>query len=267
MKKSLVLTLLMLSSIAFKASAASGPSLKHVSICDDAGEWPPFTYLKRVDGKTTHEVVGYSVDVIDTILKANHMTYNIVLLPWKRCLSEVQHGSHSQMLLNASYNQERSRHFLYSEPIYYTHPSYFYSKTTFPHGLTINKPQDFSKYQVCGLRGYNYSLYGLKPDQVDTNASTFDQLFLKLRYNHCKVFAEQYEIIAGFGVTHHTNFLAKPWVAHAPLPYLKPIPFYMMFTRNAEGQALQKIVDQGIDRMRASGKLKQILSHYMPESD
>lgn len=266
MKNSLTLLLLMLLFAAPRVMAAPAPALKHVPICDDAGEWPPFTYLKRVDGKTTHQVVGFSVDVISNILKANNISFSIELLPWKRCLSEVERGKRSLMLLNASYNQARTKHFLYSKPIYYTHPSYFYSRKTFPQGLTIKTPGDFSKYQVCGLRGYNYSIFGLSSDQVDTNASNFDQLFLKLRYNRCQVFAEQYEVIAGFGLTHHSHFLTKPWVAHAPLPYLKPIPFYMLFSRNAEGRALWRLVDQGIERLRSSGKLKQMLSRYLPDS-
>jgi len=34
---------------------------KTISICDDGAEWPPYTYYKRVDGKKSKEIIGFSV--------------------------------------------------------------------------------------------------------------------------------------------------------------------------------------------------------------
>ena len=231
-----------------------------VSICDDSAGWPPFTYLIHIDGKK--KVVGFTVDVLNTIFKKAGLKYSIVLQPWKRCLAEVAHGVHKQMLLNASYNENRAKTYLFSDPVYITVPNYFYSKDTFPKGIKITKPEDLKKYKVCGLLGYNYKIYGLEDEQVDTSTKNFDSLIPKLKLNRCQVFIEQYEIIAGFGITRNHNYLGESWLGHAPLPYMKPTSFYMLFTRNKEGRRLQAIVNKGLEAIKASGEYDDLLKRY-----
>ncbi len=242
---------------------AEGRSPTVVHICDDAGEWAPFTYRERSDAQSPGKITGFTVDVIASIFHQAGQRYRITLLPWKRCLAEVAEGRHFQMLLNASFNQERASHYLFSDPVYVTVPNYFYSKRAFPHGLHIQAPSDFNHYRVCGLLGYNYRIYGLKENQIDTSTRTFRALIAKLRSNRCQVFIEQYEIIAGYSLAHDQDFLHQPWFGHAPLPYMRPTKFYMLFSPNAEGRRLQGIVNQGLKSLRASGGLQAIRARYL----
>jgi polar amino acid transport system substrate-binding protein len=231
-----------------------------VSICDDGAGWPPFTYLTDVSGKS--EIVGFTVDVLNAIFIKAGITFSIVLQPWKRCLEEVEGGVYKQMLLNASYNKKRAEIYLFSDPIYATEPYYFYSKKRFPEGLKITSPEDLKKYKVCGLLGYNYQIYGLGDKQVDTSTQTFDSLIPKLKLNRCDLFIEQYEIIAGFGIIKNHNYLEEKWLGYAPLPYMKPTSFYMLFTRNKKGEQLQIIVNNGLKYLKASGYYQMLLRRY-----
>jgi len=234
-----------------------------VHICDDAGEWAPFTYRERVNGRVSGRLTGFTVDVIARIFHRAGQRYRITLLPWKRCLAEVAEGGRFRMVLNASFNRERARHYLFSDPVYVTVPNYFYSREAFPQGLNIRTPADFKRYRVCGLLGYNYRIYGLSEQQIDTSTRNFGALIAKLHSNRCQVFIEQYEIIAGYGLTHHHDYLLLPWFAHAPLPYMKPTKFYMLFSRDAEGRRLQAIVNRGLEVLKASGALRKMRAHYL----
>jgi polar amino acid transport system substrate-binding protein len=100
---------------------------KTVQICGDVAEWPPFFYFKRVDGEATTEVVGFTVDVLDEILGKHGVAFEIKMLPWKRCLFEVERGEKYQVALDATYSEERGQKYHFSESHYATVPYYFYS--------------------------------------------------------------------------------------------------------------------------------------------
>ena len=99
-------------------SSISVPSLaseyKVIQICDDISEWPPFIFLRRDGGRVTQEIKGFSVQVLESILRKNNLKYELTLLPWKRCLQNVEKGESHSMLLNSSFNEERNKKYYYS---------------------------------------------------------------------------------------------------------------------------------------------------------
>jgi len=96
-----------------------------VGICGDSGEWPPYIYFERDEGKKTERVAGFSIDVIGEVLDEEGIDYTIELLPWKRCLRNVEAGAASQIALDASYSEERAKSYFYSRPYYTVEPYYF----------------------------------------------------------------------------------------------------------------------------------------------
>ena len=234
-----------------------------IHIAEDGAEWPPYTYYERVNGKATNEIVGYSIDVIDTIFKKNGINYTVELLPWKRALSEVKGGKNYQLILSASYNEERAKNYYMSIPYYSTNPYYFYSKKNNPKGIVINSNDDFKKYKIGGLLGYNYDSCGVDKDLIDTGAKNYSQLVKKLKANRFDLFYEQFEAIAGYS-TITEDILNDKDLVYAPLSYLESANFHMLMPKSEVGAELKKIIDEGISSMEKSGELKKLLKKYVP---
>jgi len=231
-----------------------------IAICDDEAEWPPYTFYIRKDGKPTKEISGYSVDIIKLILDEQKIKYTIKLLPWKRCQFLLSAGT-VDILLNASYSEERDQKYYLSASHYQTMPYYFYSKKKHPKGLAVQKLADLKKYQAGGLLGYNYMIYGLEDHNIDLGAGNFDQIFKKLEFGRFDFFIEQLAIITGLKSI-GKDYLKGDNIGYQLVPEMKPTYFHMLFTKNEEGLKLQKIVNSGLEKMKKDGTLDNLLKKY-----
>lgn len=235
--------------------------LSVVHICDDIGEWPPYSYYKRVNGEKTTEVTGYAVDVAQEILSQHDLSFTVELLPWKRCLDGVEAGQEYQMVFNASYNEERAQKYYISDQFYVMNSYYFYSKKQHPDGLSISGVADLKNYQVCGVLGYNYDEYDVP--EIDTGATDYVSLIGKVQAGRCDLFIEKYEGIAGFSLI-GKDFLGDPDLGYAPIADTKPTAFYMMFPKNEQGLELKTMIDTGLKELQASGRLAELFKKYVP---
>lgn len=246
------------------AAAADAPAIDSVAVCDDVAEWPPFTYRERdARGQPAANVVGYSVEVLRRILAPQRIALRIQLLPWVRCLREVESGQQFQMALNASYSTERDARFWLSQPYYETTHTYFYSRKVFPRGLQLRDVADLSRYHVCGVHGYNYSAYGLSDEQVDRGALDFVRVIAKLHAGRCEIAIEKLEAVAGFKRLGR-DLLADPDLGHAPIPGLARGEFHMLISRqHPQGEALRALIDRGLKSLRDSGELRELRQRYL----
>jgi len=228
-----------------------------IFICGDLAEWPPYIYFERVDGEKTGEIAGFSVDVIREILAQHGARLEVRLLPWKRCLYEVEKGDNYQIVLDASYSEARAKAYYYSRPYYEIIPYYFFSKKHYPNGLNIQKSVDLKHYRINGITGYNYADYGLGLDDIEAYVADHRSLIQKLHRNRCDLFPDWLEVVMGFVAIGKDTWQDED-LGYAPVPDLAPSQFYMLFTKNATGMALKKIVDEGLGEMEASGRLQEL---------
>ena len=256
-----IATVFLLALVPARAGTLMGSTIR---ICDDGAEWPPYSYYKRLDGRSTKDVVGFSVDVIASIFKKANLSFSIELLPWARCQAEVANGLKYQMTLAASYNEERAKTYHLSRAYYRTTNYYFYSRTAHPTGLKIDSVADLKKYKVCGLFGYNYETYGLPPGSVDQGTKNFSALTLKMLHaDRCDLFLEKYEVMAGFAATGQ-DFLSDKNLGRAPVPGMAPTKFYMMISRQSEhASELLKLINDGLAEMESSGLLEEMRKKYI----
>jgi polar amino acid transport system substrate-binding protein len=232
-----------------------------VYICDDGAEWPPYTYYQRVDGQVTDTIVGFSVDVIDRIFKNEGVPYHLDLLPWKRCMAEVAEGKRYHMFLSGGRNPERERTYHISEPYYRMHPGYLYSGRKHPSGLAIRGREDLKKFRVCGILGYNYIVFGLAEDQIDTGTGNYESLVKKLLTGRCDLSIDRLEILLGFKAI-GKDFIKQPDLVFRAIPDEPAEPFHMMFTKNEFGSRLKRVVDEGMRDLQASGELETLMGNY-----
>lgn len=246
------------------AHAAGLDGQGKLKICDDDNGWPP--YLFQEPGKQSGQLTGYAADVLERIAHAQHLQYQIDLLPWERCLQSVRRGDY-QMALNGSYSEQRDHDFLLTRPYYSTHSAYFYSRRQHPGGIAIATLSDLKHYRVCGLHGYNYRTYGLGPGDVDDGAIHFPQLLAKLRANHCDLFIEKREVMAGFALTDPQmhELMSGDWLGFAPLSDVPATGFHMMVSRAIpNGEALRQLLNQALDALDKQGDLARLEKHYLP---
>lgn len=248
------------------ASAADNLS---VSICDDANEWPPYTYFERVGGNKSSKVVGFSVDVLDEIFARHQIRYTITMLPWARCLLEVKKGNHYQMVLDITAAPEREAMFWFSRPVYFTNTYYFYSRKKFPQGLSILAMADLKAYRVCGIHGYNVNYTGFKdffkPGEVDQGTKDYKALIAKLHAQHCDLFLEQYQAMQGYAVIGQP-FLDDQNLAGEAMPGLIPSPFRFAISRRyPAGESLLRMINEELEQMEASGRLKALWKKRVPK--
>jgi len=232
-----------------------------INICDDGAEWPPYHYFKRENGVKTDEVVGYGLDVLNEIFSKNYIKYTINLLPWKRCLSEIEKGTNYHMALSGSYNVDRDKAY-HLVNWYKTTVYYFYSKKHYPNGLIINELSDLEKYKLVGLLGYNYHYLGEYEKKMYKNIKNHDALIKILHIGRYDLTFEQYEIFAGFAAT-GKNYLADKNLGYAKMPDVKPTWFNMMISKNFDQSLeLKRIVSEGIAELLWSGKFKPLLEKH-----
>ncbi|WP_108650590.1 substrate-binding periplasmic protein [Dongshaea marina] len=255
---SFTLTVLLLSLPRAHADALQG---KTVKICDDGAEWPPFIYYQRDNGNKTKDVVGYSVDVISDILGKVGAKFTVKLAPWKRCLSDLEKGKYD-MVLNASYNDERAGYAYFSKPFYSLTPSYIYMKAKYPQGLKVSSAKELVNYKVCGLRGYNYKDFGIESKDINTNTKDFNAVLKKLETGRCEVVLARIEVLLGFAKTGEK--LITDGMTYASIPGAKKSDFYMLISKKSKlADPLKADVDKGIMRLEESGELQQMKDKFL----
>ena len=229
-----------------------------IAICDDENEWPPYSYYQRVNGKKTENLTGYAVAVIHDIFSRHGVDYTIDLIPWPRCVAVTTLGKEFGMVLNMSYNVERTKSFLFSRPYYATTAYYYYSRHNYPKGLPISTAADIKKYRVCGVQGYNYEGYGLAPGDVDQGAKNFSALISKVKLGRCALFLEKDEVMTAYAAI-GKNYLADPDIGKAPVPGMKPNLFYYGISkRYAHADEVLAIIDDELLQMEQNGRLAEL---------
>lgn len=244
-------------------------TLKTISVCDDVNEWPPFTYLApgaaekaQRTGSGPQDVQGFSVEVLRSILAPKGIALRIELLPWVRCLRELDSGTQYQMALNASANAERQKRFYLSDTVHATTPGYFYSRRRYPDGVPVSSAQDLASFRVCGVHGYNYSAYGLRDDQVDRGALNFGRVIAKLLADRCELGVGELEVVKAS--EHLGQPIAQdPDIAYARVPGMPKVEFHMLVSRqHPQGQALLQVLNSGLKDLRDRGQLQAIHRRY-----
>ena len=228
---------------------------KQVLFCGDKAGWPPYTYE---DGNT---LKGYDLDVLAEIFNSSGLNYDVIMLPWRRCLEMVKQGL-IDVALSASGTQERAIIYRMTQPYYYVTPSYIHLKSRFPQGVRTPPTEVTRQYKVCGLRGYSYHSFGLPPEDVETTSRTFAQLFNKTAAGRCDILLGRYEILVGFSLTGQPLITDK-W-QHSPVPGIEVDDFRMLVSRAIDDSVeLHQMLNRRIAEMRDSDELDRLLQPYL----
>jgi len=255
--------------VAQSAADVAALSGQTIQFCGDGAEWPPYTYFERRDGKTTKNVVGYDVDVLDKILSPLGIRFTVELPPWRRCLVLAKQGKRYQVALSSSFNNERQKNYLMSDNYYATHFHYFFNKSRIDLAKQIITPADlFDRGTVCGLQGYNYEGTGVfKNNQINQSARDLHSVIGRTLSGRCSYFLFRWEIFQGFKLIGEEleNF---NHISSHPVPEMREDKFYMLISKgHAQSQELLRVINAGIQKLRDSGELTRLLNQYIDATE
>ena len=226
-----------------------------VRLCYHDGEWPPYIYFKRDKGEIDKTVVvGATVELFNEVFKRIGIKHSMTMGPWIRCLHEVTHFDkygEFEVFTNGSFNDERAEKYYITSALYKTHQGLFYSSKKFKTAPKIDSASDLKNYHVCGILGYNYTMYkklGVT-NKIDTAAQGLAHVLRKIAHEKCDFFLSPIEpILAGkrYGVYDYSKDIAViklPWAGtttfHAFISKKSPRAFELYTKINQEIQILQ----------------------------
>jgi len=226
------------------------PAQAAVVACGGDNQWPPSSYRVAASDK----VLGYSPDVLRAVL-GEEAAVQVRLMPFARCLALAAQGRQVQIVMAASRSPERERQFLFTRPYLQLHPV---SLSLQPEGAgSVSLPW-------CGLNGFNYQAFGLRPEEVDRGSSNYPDLLRKLRAGHCRGFVEYREVWQGLlkqGVLHAAEL---PPLQMNPLPAQGPVRVAFMVSRQMPGaEILRQQLDHGLQVLEQRGVLQSLLSRQL----
>ena len=227
-----------------------------IKVCAQSAEWPPFMYT---DKASNNKLSGYTIDFLQHSLIERGLRYTIDLVPWKRCMELTQRGIYD-MMTDASNSAERAQNYLVSKPYYQQQLVYFYDKER-PRPA-IHAAADLNKVRLCGMAGYNYSGFGLKPEEVEMGSQNLAQTFQKLKHDRCDAVPERLEVTLGYRAQGVVDF-EKLNIGVGYLPDLPRSTFHLMVSRNVVyGPALLEVLDEGIDKLNGNGVAQELAVKY-----
>jgi polar amino acid transport system substrate-binding protein len=247
--------------LAMLAGAPAAMARPAVSVCDDEAERPPYVQSKQLGSPHVREFTGFAVDVLTRILGPQGEGFALELLPWRRCLLQVQGGS-TDLVLNIARSPEREGQFLFTQPYYQMRLAYFYDKDR--PVPTVRSREDLAQQRLCLVASYNYAPFGIdsKAPNVTGTSKSVGQVFQMLKAGRCDIVPERLETAIGYRLAGMADF-ERLGLAYQLVPGLPTQAFHMgVSPKSPQAQALLQRLNSGIDQLRASGQLAQLAQSY-----
>jgi polar amino acid transport system substrate-binding protein len=237
-----------------------------VTICGES--WPPYLY-KAGDktGKSKNSIAGIHLRNFKSISEVTGLDFKFEILPWKRCLYDVEKFGRStdpEIAIDASYNKERAEKYHFIGPLYAFGTAVFYSRQKFPEGpfskrfdRQITTIADMRDFEICGFLGWNYESYYTKHGfprsvQIMKSRSGMQSAFSMLSHERCEVLEVHPQIVIGAIATGKLE-MPTNITCHKLEGDLQK--FYLMVSRNSpRAKELVARMDKAIKDLKSEGK-------------
>lgn len=231
--------------------------------CVEETEYPPFNYFIRQNGIKTSTLSGYDIDLLELAFKPIGIDYEVLALPWSRCLKNVQNGS-IDAAMSASLNKQRAADYIPSVAYYYLTPSYFYLKADLGEQFHINDINQLAEFgTVCGINGFNYDNFYWHKDTPINRINSLHNLPEMLLKHRCKFFIDHKEIMMGtLTLTQDSNLLNL--LAWKVVPNTQLEPFYMLISKSSiHRELITREFNRQVNNMRKNNQLEPLYQHHI----
>jgi polar amino acid transport system substrate-binding protein len=258
-----VLLLVVGSYLALPATHALAEAV--VSICGES--WPPYVYETGDKNNAKKNMIeGIHVQNFKTISELTGLEFDFEILPWKRCLNDVEKHTRStdpEIAIDASHSKERAEKYHFVGPIYAFGTALFYSREKHPKGpyserfgRRVTMIADMRDFEICGFLGWNYESYYTKhriPRSVKIfkSRSGMQSSFDMLSHDRCEVLEVHPQIVIGAVATGKLK-LPRGITCHKLSGDLQK--FFLMVSKNSPramdlvsrlGKAIKQLQDSG----------------------
>jgi len=241
---SITLILLLISSFSFAQD-------KVVKLCEDP--WPPWTIGEMGESP----IGGFAVKITHKIFeRIKGAEPNMQLLPWKRCLRDIELGRMDGYLM-ALYTEERAQYLIVSDPFLTSRALLYYLVSKYPKGIKWKTFNDLSPYVIGDVIGYSTSPEWdeaiknniFTAEKVKTDELNFKKL-LKGRLD-LALFNEQIanEFINKFGAEDKVDYAKKP---------VKVTLYRMALGKKSPHLQMLPKINQVIGELQAEGAIDEI---------
>jgi len=253
---------ILLSPIAYGAEELSSFKLR---FCVEETEYPPFNYFIRQNGIKTSTLSGYDIDLLERTFKPIGIAYEVLALPWIRCLKDVQNGS-IDAAMSASLNRQRATDYIPSIAYYYLTPSYFYLKAEFETPFRIDDINQLADLgTVCGINGFNYQNFGWRKETPISEIRTLQHLPEMLLKRRCKFFLARKEILAGTLALAQAGELPNT-LASQVSPNSGKEPFHMLISKRSNYKdMIAKEFNRKVQEMQANHQLEDLYQRHLQQ--
>ncbi|WP_372871121.1 substrate-binding periplasmic protein [Shewanella sp.] len=230
-----------------------------LTFCVEVTEFPPFNYFVRENNIKTDILAGYDIDILKRVFEG--VPYQVVSLPWRRCLMSLTTGA-VDAAMSASMNEQRQRDYISSEPYYYLTPGYFYLAKAADTSSEIASGAALQALgSVCGLGGHNYAQFGLTKGSDVIRMVNYRQLAEMLKAGRCRYYLDRLELLPAAIAILGESFmppLHKGRITGAPSE-----PFFMLISPKSSRRSwLQIHFNDKIAELRSQGQLAKILEYH-----
>ena len=246
------------------ASAEPAPTAIPLTVtaCDEIGEFPPYIYLQRENGRPVGQPTGYSVDFLEAALAPSGRQAAVTLLPWKRCLESVAAGE-IDLVLSASRTNQRLQDFILLDPAYELHHIYVFDRRHPPP--KAENTAELAQSTLCGQLGYNYEAGGIVGTASIEEARTFEGAIDMLLAGRCQLLVAYREVVEGHSRLDGRDLLPPDRFGIETMNDARPEPMSMMIGRKLPyGAALAELLNQGTAALKKSGEADRLLRRYVP---
>lgn len=255
-----LLCVILLSPVTYGADELSPFRLR---FCVEETEYPPFNYFVRQDGIKTSTLSGYDIDLLERTFNPIGIDYEVLALPWLRCLKDVQNGS-IDAAMSASLNRQRATDYIPSVAYYYLTPSYFYLKAELDPQFHIDDINQLANFgTVCGVKGFNYHNFGWRKDTPISAINSLRHLPEMLLKRRCKFFLARKEVLAGTLALAQVAELPKT-LASQVSPHTQQEPFYMLISkRSAHKDLIAREFNKRVTEMQDHHELNALYQFHI----
>ncbi len=228
------------------------PHPRFVSIA--TGEWPPLISKKAPGG-------GPILRVVSEAFAQMGVQSSYQFLPWRRAMANLERA---QVDVSAAWRLTKKRQsgFYWSLSVYQGANVFFHRKQD---PFAWEKLEDLSEYRIGTVRGYAYSSRFL--ELVETGhlhpimVSKEDQLVRMLKAGRIDVLPGNVDVVQYLIRKEYPNHVQ--FFDYDPTPFTEK-PLHTLFVRTQRGLQLKNLLNRGLEKLRHSGRLREIYDQFDP---
>lgn len=232
---------------------AAAQETNEVTLVGDS--WPPYIY-GDVGGEAKG---GVGVELLHEIFRRiDTVQLRFPLVPWNRALRAVEQGTHDGIGILLK-TDEREQYMDYTEEVFRSFNTFWYTKKKFPDGFNWENYKDFAPYTIGLIQGHSY---GKEFDQLvkigalkTVSVSSADQLFAMLAKGRLDLVPANKLV----GIT-YANALVNEGIIIQPTQKPSGIEiYYIAFSKKSSARHLIPQVNQVIRDLTEEGYITNLL--------